>query len=953
MVLLPRFNFGILKQHITIFFFLIGTFLVAHSQEIFHQKITITEGLPSNSVYDIMQDDKGFIWFATDEGVSRFDGRYFKEFKSQNKSGKSGSFLKKDNFGRIWYENFDGYLSYIQNDSVYKIKQDNPIGFINYSIYKNQLIYATQKGFEVLDLKTLKIVKKQNLPNFSTCFIETIGGKTSFIDASLKTITVNNFIIISSNHLSKPLIAPIYTSSGTIYCTDKSNTNKKMYKIENGKAIPLFEFNSSQTIQNLYFLQNKFWICTNKGLFVLDKNGKKLNNKPYFANFSITSFFIDNENKYWVGTLNDGVLRFSDFNEIQSDLKEIKPLLLSAENSNLYVGSENGSIYSISNDFGSLKEMPLKCKNQILYINNSHPKFNFIAADGMYKTNKKFEVVAHENYALKSMDFVTENEAIVAVSGFIGFVNIGDMVTKSEVGNFQYKDKQYHLKDNIRGKSAVWNPIDNEALFLTNMGLFSYKNNRLLELKHDHKKTGFRSIKKANNRIYILTDDDKLYLYSHGHFTPVKTGLENITFFKSIKNNIYLGTKNAIYVLKNNVVQKIQAIKITEKIQDLQTDEHYYYVLNNQNSIRFNKNNAKPAPNKSPLYLENFWVNNEDFTTKNKSNLRYNQNDLRLQVAMIDYTKTNSVFYKINNESWKEILNNGNILQLSSLSPNQYKIEFSTQKNGPILQKVNFEIQRPFWEKVWFYIMLSFLITLLIIAIYYNRLKQITTKNNLIIDKLKLENYLNESRVKLIKAQMNPHFFFNALNTIQSYITTNETEEATSYLNKFSRLTRMILEMTDKNWITLEDELRMQTLYLDLQKVRLSDFDFDIEMDQKNMHQITIPTMLLQPYIENAIIHGLAHKLGPKRLLLDFNIENNRLKISIKDNGIGIEKATTINQKNTSKNTSFATKATLERLEIINRNECEISVETNEIIDVNNQSTGTEVKITMEIRYEL
>ena len=926
---------------------------MAHSQEIYHQEITVSDGLPSNTVYDIMQDDKGFIWFATNEGVSRFDGRYFKEFKSQNKSGKSGSFLKKDNFGRIWYVNFDGYLNYIQNDSVYKINQGNPIGFINYSIYKNQLTYATQNGYEILDLKTLKIIKKQNLTDFSICFIETVDGKTNFFDSSLKTITLNNSTLSSSpKYLNTPLAAPIFTTSNTIYCTDKSNTNKKIYKIENGKAMSLFEFNSTQTIQNLYFLQNKFWICTNKGLFVLDKNGKKLNNKPYFENFSITSFFIDNENKYWIGTLNDGVLRFSDFNEIQSDLKEIKPLLLSAENSKIFVGSENGSIYSISKDFGSLKELPLKCKNQILYINNSHPKFNFIAADGTYKTNKNFEVLEHENYALKSIDFVNENEAIVAVSGFIGFVNIGNIVSKSEVGNFLYKNKKYHLKDNIRGKSAVWNSVDNEALFLTNMGLFSYKNNLLQELKLDDKKTGFRSIKKANNRIYILTEDDKLYHYSHGKFDFIKTGLENITFFKSINNSIYLGTKNAIYILNNNIVQKIHAIKITEKIQDLQNDEHYFYVLNKQNSIRFNKYNTKPNQSKSLIYLENFWVNNEDFTTKNKLNLRYNQNDIRLQVAMIDFAKTNSIYYRINNESWKEILNNGNTLQLSSLSPNQYLIEFSNQKNGPILQKINFEIQRPFWEKVWFYILLSFLITLLIIAIYYYRLKQITTKNNLIIDKLKLENYLNESKVKLIKAQMNPHFFFNALNTIQSFITTNETEEATSYLNKFSRLTRMILEMTDKNWITIEDELRMQTLYLDLQKVRLSDFDFQINLNQKNMNQITIPTMLLQPYIENAIIHGLAHKLGPKRLLLDFNTESNLLNISIKDNGIGIEKATTINKKNTSKNTSFATKATLERLEIINRNECEISVETHEMMDTNKQSLGTEVKITMEIRYE-
>ena len=101
--------------------------------------------------------------------------------------------------------------------------------------------------------------------------------------------------------------------------------------------------------------------------------------------------------------------------------------------------------------------------------------------------------------------------------------------------------------------------------------------------------------------------------------------------------------------MNNNIVQKIHAIKITEKIQDLQNDEHYFYVLNKQNSIRFNKYNTKPNQSKSLIYLEKFWVNNEDFTTKNKLNLRYNQNDIRLQVAMIDFAKTNSIYYRINN----------------------------------------------------------------------------------------------------------------------------------------------------------------------------------------------------------------------------------------------------------------------------------------------------------------
>lgn len=253
-----------------------------------------------------------------------------------------------------------------------------------------------------------------------------------------------------------------------------------------------------------------------------------------------------------------------------------------------------------------------------------------------------------------------------------------------------------------------------------------------------------------------------------------------------------------------------------------------------------------------------------------------------------------------------------------------------------------------------------FIISLLILGYFiFNRYK-IKKQNELLKTKLEeaekillVEKQASRSELKALKAQMNPHFFFNALNTIQSYIATNETEEATDYLNKFSKLTRMILEMTDKDWITIDEEIVMQTLYLNLQKTRLSDFEFNINIKSNTIRNATIPTMLLQPYIENAVIHGLAHKLGKRNLWVNFEINTqNQLEITIKDNGIGLTKANVINQKNANKNTSFATKATLERLEIINRNDLKIAVETNELFDKNEKSEGTEIKITMDLRYE-
>lgn len=253
-----------------------------------------------------------------------------------------------------------------------------------------------------------------------------------------------------------------------------------------------------------------------------------------------------------------------------------------------------------------------------------------------------------------------------------------------------------------------------------------------------------------------------------------------------------------------------------------------------------------------------------------------------------------------------------------------------------------------------------FIITLMVFGYFiFNRYK-IKKQNELL--KLQLleaektiraEKKASQSELKALKSQMNPHFFFNALNTIQSYIATNETEEATDYLNNFSKLTRMILEMTDKNWITVDEEIKMQTLYLNLQKIRLSNFDFQINIKNPSIHYATIPTMLLQPYIENAVIHGLSHKLEKRNLWVNFEINpQNQLEIKIKDNGIGLTKANEINQKNSNKNTSFATKATLERLEIINRNDLKIEIETNELFDKNEKSEGTEIIIKMDLRYE-
>jgi LytS/YehU family sensor histidine kinase len=198
---------------------------------------------------------------------------------------------------------------------------------------------------------------------------------------------------------------------------------------------------------------------------------------------------------------------------------------------------------------------------------------------------------------------------------------------------------------------------------------------------------------------------------------------------------------------------------------------------------------------------------------------------------------------------------------------------------------------------------------------------------------------------------MNPHFFYNALNTIQAYIFTNDKTKANSYLAKFSKLTRVILEQSEKETITLGDEIESLTLYLDLEKMRFKEgFEYNIEQKITTYKDtIEFPPMLIQPYVENAIKHGLLHKESDRTLFILFEEIKNHLVITIDDNGIGRKRSEELNKIKNDKYQSFSTQANEKRLEILNRTNDKIVVKFNDKVDAIGQSLGTKVILTIPI----
>ncbi|MEO6330513.1 MAG: histidine kinase, partial [Ginsengibacter sp.] len=208
-------------------------------------------------------------------------------------------------------------------------------------------------------------------------------------------------------------------------------------------------------------------------------------------------------------------------------------------------------------------------------------------------------------------------------------------------------------------------------------------------------------------------------------------------------------------------------------------------------------------------------------------------------------------------------------------------------------------------------------------------------------------------QMQALRAQMNPHFIFNCLNAINGFILINESEAAAGYLTKFSRLIRMVLKNSQKKFISLSEELETLNLYLYMESLRFKDnFTYLIKCDDTiDTLSIFIPPLLLQPFAENAIWHGLAHKQEDRELLIELHVEENILHCTITDNGVGREKAASLKSKSAEKNKSLGLQITRNRMKLLNNNlNGQPFFEINDLKDEWGNAAGTRVHLRIKIK---
>lgn len=947
--------------------------ILTKAQQPYYTVLNDSKGLPSNNVYSILQDKKGYIWIASQEGISRYDGFNFKTYKNPKQTSASGSNLKEDGLGRIWYQNFDGYCYYIENDSLHALNQNKPIGFFAFGITNNYLFLLQCNGIDVYNINTLELIKTipflYNTKDFNNtaCFNNNYYFTANKV---LYKITSNlKLVVTKAKMVSNEKNNQVYATNQNLVLTARENENEQLYSIKNDQLQPVFKIVGPKLIQNLHLIDNDYWVLAPNGAYVFGKNG----NKHYFEDQSISCVIKDKDNNYWVSSLNKGIFIIPSLQTTFVAIENYVPSLFEKTKGGYLLFTQNNEVVALNNNFEPHKKLFTNPSNASIYYtyydSSLDVMFTSSLGTGIFKS-KPFGFMKHEDFALKSIAKIDHKYYAMATSGSANLV-VSPNANKnipSKWDNFYNKKLKEgngevaNLISSIRAKTVAYSPIENAIYCGSNIGLHKQTIYGQTEIKQNNQSVFVSKLIAFKSFVLALTTKGELITITNDTLFSILNNLPNIEIKEVKKIKVFgkylciLGNDKFIIVNTENIHNSIYQLSIqlkTSEINDFIFEQKHLHILTNNKIISVNISGLNKLEVKPNFVIENYEINGKSFSSISES-LSYQENNIIINYALLNYAQFQhqNIAYKINNENWVNTMPNMRSLQFASLSPGNYNIQFKINNTVLTDAVVNFKIDKPFWLQWWFLLLIATVLTVSGLGYYKWQIGLLIKKNKLITEKMTLENELNKSKLTSIKSQMNPHFFYNALNTIQSYIFINDKKNASNYLSKFSKLTRMILEMSEKDTISIGEEIEALNLYLALEQMRFEDdfyfetkvsLEIDKEMDK-------IPPMLVQPYVENAIKHGLLHKEGKKNLSVLFDSIENNLIVTINDNGVGRKRSEQLNKIKDSKHQSFSTQANKKRLEILNKSKNKlVAVIINDNYNEIGNATGTTVKLTIPL----
>lgn len=936
-------------------FFSTGIFLATYisnfAQEYSYKHFDNQSGLAGNTVYAITQDSEGYLWFATDNGLSRYDGKSFIRYTT--KDGLPDNEVLKlfaDSYGRTWISTFNKHLCYYYAGKIHTKNNDSTLQKIELNEHVTFIFETPNRKIYFQTSKTIIEIDESNASVVYELSPKTGQNTLISCDYLLKD---NSLVVIINDSTFKYLykklhfigVKPKINHKTQLTISRNSILDAVIYK----KPLNFISANGKNG--------NISYINTHKGSLLIDTITG--NFKEVFLNTQRVSYtFEDRENNLWFATLGNGVFKLKSkaikhypFNNNENNAEVYA---VNQFNNQILAGISFGKAYVINTKSMVANKLAFPAQQKfttnsiginrltsILPIDNSTTILGFDSY--LLKLQNGMQKFAYLK-PIKSLSSINNNTILVGTSGYAIRMRITDLSIIDTVYNDRCTKVKFLNNDYYIGTQ--------NGLFINNKK-FEQFNERITELITT--KDSILWVGTNSNGVFGIKNKKLVFRITEADGL---TG-NNIKSMYANGNDIWIGTFNGLN--KYN--------RLTKKITTYTTDDglpsdiiNAIYVENN--TLWLGTNIGLVSFDEQKVSKTTFCnidlVSIESSTHTLNANaliLPYYENNIRFVHNGISLKSEKGVLFKYKmdgvDSTWSETTTG--IVNYPSLPYGTFKFRiYALNKFGEKSPELayNILVKKPFWLTTIFLLLVALTSIGLVAFFTYKYVQRIKKRNE---EKTRFLNEIHYAKQMALQTQMNPHFIFNCLNNIQKFLFKNDVENTNKYLTDFATLIRITLSNADKLSISLEEEISYLTRYLEMEKLRFENklnYEFIIGNDI-NIEEIEVPTMLLQPFIENSIKHGILNKKeGIGLVKIHFTKKDDCLQCKIIDNGIGRKESAKIKSLEDTLFESKGVSITKRRIEMLNYNKTKnVTLTINDLVDNFNNPLGTEVIIFIPLNF--
>lgn len=913
-------------------------------QEYSYVNYNTREGLAGSKVYCMVQDHDGFMWFGTETGLSRFDGTRFSNYTtSEGLPDNDIIKLYVDSKNRVWIIPFKNELCYYWRGKFYTAENDSLLKRIKLRTEAVAIKENANGDLLILDLRQVIIVKPDgtittfdqygNQPIVTT-FCATVKDEYSFRVAASLTAGFYIFEVRNNNLLpqwflpkANPVYSmyyPYYLSAGLeIYIGFDSMFYyfpKENRRVSN--PVPK-GFISISVINDSIIAVNS----TAASFYNLKTNQTE---QVLFKGINVSVVYRDIEDNLWFTTLSEGVYRIasSQFKNYRcrADDANLPVLSLKKQNDKLLAGTSQYSIWTFDTKSGNASSQRIAEETFIgrIMTLNFLPGGKLLAGTdiGLFK-------IAGEKIVAQSWRFAVKAEHIDADTVLIA----------SNLGIFAIDPQNLSITDTVWNGRVTSLYKKGDVLYIGTLnGLFIMKGQQPASFAgeiHTALRSKISGIQADNDGVIWVTTngfgvigfrDEKVIAWlrkGQGMTSDI------CRYLFVAGDTLWVGTDQGL----NRAIKSDSGYEVTRyttadglisnTINTILVEGDTVYTGTPEGISVFEQ--SKVSTN-SMCVLEITGIHSPkkswQFDTSG-FHLGHWENDLRFEFAGISFKSAGEITYRYRlkglNDVWQETRDN--FLSYLSLPSGTYELEMVAVNKFGVTSKtvqIRFTIAKLLWEKPWFWILAAILFGILIWRYFQYRIQKVKKEE---LAKAATNRKITELEQMALKAQMNPHFIFNCLHSIQQFVIEKDTRGANKFITDFARLIRLTLDISAQPKISLSEEMNYISTYLELEKSKYEGkFDYSVEKSgEVDDNTCQVPAMILQPYVENSIRHGIYYREDNNGLIdILFTIEGKYLVCNIVDNGVGRKAAKLFKGEQMQGYQSKGLTLTSKRIELLN-----------------------------------